>query len=64
MRSLGTAEDMEDVCKSVNDSVTEIKPDYRRIYHQFDAEATPLNIAERLGVANIIKLMSWLQTAN
>ncbi|MDR1577729.1 MAG: IS1634 family transposase [Deltaproteobacteria bacterium] len=53
MRSLGTAEDMENVFKKANDSIPEIKPDFCRIY-QFGAEAALLNIAERLGVANII----------
>jgi transposase len=36
-----------------HDSVTENKPDFCRIY-QFGAEAALLNIAERLGVSNVI----------
>jgi transposase len=51
--SLGTAEDIERALLSANNQSIIDRPDFCRIY-QFGAEVALLNIAERLGVANII----------
>ncbi|MDR2457069.1 MAG: IS1634 family transposase [Clostridiales Family XIII bacterium] len=53
IKSLGTADDIGEVFKAANNPQKESPPDFCRIY-DFGAEAALLNVAERLGVSDLI----------